>query len=305
MRSEQGRSFMSLAHTLRFIASHPLNAGRRPQALMRFARWQIASRMFPGHMVFEWINGAKMIVRPGETGFTQNIYCGLHEFSEMAYVLHTLTPDDFFVDVGANVGSYTILACAARGAKGYCFEPVPTTYRRLLDNVRLNDLTSRVVSLNIGLSDADGDLLFTTGENCTNHVLPAGKPVVGAERVAVQALDRVLENCSPNMIKIDVEGFETQVIKGALDTIAKPSLHSIIMELNGSGSRYGFDEGEIIKKLDDYGFSPYSYHPFMRELRPLAGKNNQSGNTLFIKDLDFVRERLANTPRVQVGSFNL
>jgi FkbM family methyltransferase len=296
---------MSLVHTLRFITNHPLNAGRSPQALMRFARWQIASRIFPGQMIFEWINGARMIVRPGETGFTQNIYCGLHEFSDMAYVLHTLTPEDFFVDVGANVGSYTVLACAARGARGYCFEPVPATYRRLLDNVRLNDLTSRVVSLNIGLSDTNGDLLFTTGENCTNHVLPAGKPVVGAALIEVQTLDRILEDCSPNMMKIDVEGYETQVVKGALNTIAKPSLHSIIMELNGSGSRYGFNEAEIIKSLEDRGFAPYSYHPFIRELRPLAGKNNLSGNTLFIKDLDFVRKRLANTPRVQVGSFNL
>ena len=156
-----------------------------------------------------------MIVRPGETGFTQNIYCGLHEFSNMAYLLHTLTPDDLFVDVGANVGSYTALACAARGARGYSFEPVPTTYKRLLDNVRLNDLTSRVVSLNIGLSDADGELLFTTSENCTNHVVPAGEAVVGATRVEVRPLDRVLESRSPNMIKIDVEGFETLVIKGA------------------------------------------------------------------------------------------
>jgi len=296
---------MSLVHTLRFIANHPLNAGRKPQALLRFARWQIASRVSPGQIVFEWINGTRMIVRPGETGFTQNIYCGLHEFSDMAYVLHALTADDFFVDIGANVGSYTILACAARGARGYCIEPVPTTYRRLVDNVRLNDLTSRVVSLNIGVSKSDGDLFFTTGENCTNHVIPAGASVEGATRIRVQTLDRILENNSPNLIKIDVEGFESQVIEGARDTLANPSLHSIILELNGNGSRYGFKDAEIVASLESSGFAPYSYNPFARELSPIAGKNGRSGNTLFIRNLDFVRERLANTPRVRIGAVNL
>ena len=45
----------------------------------------------------------------GMTGATGNVYCGLHEFEDMALVLHALRPRDLFVDVGANVGSYTVL----------------------------------------------------------------------------------------------------------------------------------------------------------------------------------------------------
>jgi FkbM family methyltransferase len=296
---------MSLVSTIRFITNHPLNSGRKLQALMTFVRWQIASRLFPGQVVVEWINGTKMIVRPGDTGFTQNIYCGLHEFSDMAYVLHALTSDDLFVDVGANVGSYTMLACVARGARGYCFEPVPATYRRLVDNIRLNDVCQRVKSMNIGLSDKDGELLFTTDENCTNHVVVVGESAVATTRVQVYALDKILQDQSPSMIKIDVEGFETLVIRGAQSTLSKPSLHSIILELNGSGSRYGFDETEILTNLKYHGFSSYAYNPFVRTLIPLAGKNHQLGNTLFIRDETLVRQRLGATSRVHVGSFEL
>lgn len=123
--------FMSLYDTLKVIANHPLNKGRKIRSLIGFVKWQIGSRLVPGQIVYNWVNGTKVIVGPGETGFTGNIYCGLHEFPDMAYVLHVLASEDLFVDIGANVGSYTLLACGAKAAKGYCFEPVPATYQRL------------------------------------------------------------------------------------------------------------------------------------------------------------------------------
>ena len=51
------------------------------------------------------------------TGATQNIYCGLQEFEEMAFLLHFLRKDDLPLDIGANIGSYTILAASSVGAR--------------------------------------------------------------------------------------------------------------------------------------------------------------------------------------------
>lgn len=109
-QASTGTKFMSLLNTLKFIANHPLNRKQRLHALLGFLKWQIGSRLVPGQVVYNWVNGARIIVRPGEHSLTQNIYCGLMEFSDMAYVLHVLKPEDLFVDIGANVGSYTILA---------------------------------------------------------------------------------------------------------------------------------------------------------------------------------------------------
>ena len=162
---------MSLLNTLKFVTNHPLNKNQKAQALGRFLKWQIGSRILPGKIVFTWINGAKIIISPGETGLTGNLYCGLYEFTDMAFLLHVLRKEDLFVDVGANVGSYTILACASLGARGYCIEPVPSTYLRLMDNIRLNNLTGNVECLNIGIGDKEGSAQFTSNRNCTNHVL--------------------------------------------------------------------------------------------------------------------------------------
>jgi FkbM family methyltransferase len=291
---------MSLISTLRFIVNHPLNTDRKANALLGFLKWQVGSRLVPGSVVMEWVAGARMIIQPGDTGMTQNVYCGLHDFEDMSYVLHVLTPQDLFVDVGANVGSYTVLACAARAARGLCFEPVPSTFRRLLDNLAINNLSSRVKSLNIGLSNQDGELRFTSDENCTNHVTVIEDDQASQVTVPTRRLDSILRDESPTMIKIDVEGYETPVLDGADAALSNSSLHSVLMELNGSGSRYGFDEEHILRRMTDYGFSTYQYHPFTRELSRLP-KKSSGNNTLFLRNENMIRERLASAPRFSVG----
>lgn len=292
---------MSLIHTLEFIAHHPMNKGHEAAALMRFFRWQIGSRILQKSVVYEWMPGVRVIIRRSEMAMTQNLYCGLCDFADMAFVLHTMTPQDLFVDVGANSGPYTLLACGAMGSRGYCFEPVPSTFHRLLDNLSINGLQSRVTALNRGLCDRETELIFTVGQDCGNHVLADNEAGKASVRVQVCTLDSVLSSESPSMLKIDVEGYETKVLDGANETLAKPSLNSIIMELNGFGRRYGFDEETILQRMRDYDFRTYLYDPFRRELRAIEGKNISDSNTLFLRDVDTIKEKLAHAPHVTVG----
>jgi FkbM family methyltransferase len=296
------RAPASLLNVLLFITRHPLNKKRKGRALLGYLKWQIGSRLVPGPVAFEWIGDTRVIVHPGESGMTQNIYCGLHDFEDMAYVLHVLEPQDLFIDIGANIGSYTVLACGVRGARGYCFEPVPSTYRRLLDNISINYLSPRVVAMNIGLSNADGNLSFTDNQKTENHVVSESEAGTQSFRIPVLKLDTVLAGESPSMMKIDVEGFETAILDGAEKTLTNPSLHSVLIELNGAGTRYGFNEGDILSKLKSFGFSPYEYEPFSRILHSLPGKNPSHGNTLFLRNEGQIRKRLANAPRFSVAS---
>ena len=177
---------MTFTATFKFIVNHPLNRDGRRHAVERFLKWQIGSRFFPGPIIFDWVAGAKIIVRPGEVGVTQNLYCGLQDFSEMAYLFHVLTPEDLFVDVGANVGAYTVLACAAKGARGYCIEPVPATFARLRDNLLINDLSSRVTPMNVGVADKEGELRFTSDSGTVNHVATDADQSTPTVRVPVR-----------------------------------------------------------------------------------------------------------------------
>ena len=81
---------MGILNTLSFLLNHPLSRGRKLQILRRFAAWQIGARLVPGPVVCPFANGSWLLARPGMTGATGNVYVGLHEFEDMAFVLHVL-----------------------------------------------------------------------------------------------------------------------------------------------------------------------------------------------------------------------
>ena len=67
-------------------------------------------------------------------------------------------------------------------------------------------------------------------------------------------LDEALGAECPSVVKIDVEGFETEVLRGAPNTLANSKLRCVVMELNGSGVRYDFDETALRDEMLDHGF---------------------------------------------------
>lgn len=288
--------------TLSFIYNHPLNKNMRIKAIQKFINWQIGSRLVPGDVIVPWISDSKFIAQPGEHGVTQNIYCGLAEFQDMGYALHVLTPDDIFIDIGANVGSYTIIASAARHARTICFEPIPETYNRLLKNIQVNNIQSLVTPNNCGVSDVKGELLFTSTQNTMNHALSESESLQDSIRINVLPLDVLLENINPTFIKIDVEGMETKVINGAKNTLQKPSLNSIIMEVNGSGERYGFTDSDIIKTITNNDFQPYTYKPFEKELSIINSTKDICGNIIFIRDESVIKNKIETAERIKINN---
>lgn len=104
------------------------------------------------------------------TGATGNIYCRLHEYVDMRFVLDNLKPNDIFVDIGANVGTYTILASKVRGAKTISFEPDPQTARFLRRNIAVNGIASKVEAINAALGAESRVINFTVGLDTKNRV---------------------------------------------------------------------------------------------------------------------------------------
>ncbi|TZF87297.1 FkbM family methyltransferase [Cognatilysobacter lacus] len=293
---------MSALTVLRFVVTHRANTGHRLQALWRLVRWQIASRLVNGDIVYAWVNGSKFLVRSGENGLTGNIYVGLQEFDDMAFVLHMLRPGDLFVDVGANVGSYSILACAVAGAHGCAVEPVPATFERLVENMRINHLDEAVQCVNAGLGSEPGTLRFSSDMGVCNRALASSDTRPGVVEVQGITLDALLAGRSPRLIKIDVEGYESAVLAGADATLRDPYLQAVIMELNGSGAQFGFDESKLFGLMVSHGFQPCAYVPAERRLVDAHGPGaTASDNTIFVRDIDAVRNRLREAEAFDVN----
>lgn len=279
-----------LMNTIQWIVRQPLNKGMKQKTLKRFLLWQINTRINPYPIILPWVNQAKLIVKKGMAGATGNLYAGLHEFEDMSFLLHFLRKEDLFTDIGSNIGSYTILASGAVGASSIAIEPIPVTFNYLKNNIAVNNMQDRVEPLNIGMGNSHSVLKFTSTHDSMNHVAVEGDTNV--IEVPVRTLDEILQNkpC-PSLIKIDVEGFETEVLSGGKHTLENPDLKAVIIELNGSGLRYGYKDEDIHATFMSMGFRPYVYKPFTRHLMELKTYSEEN-NTIYIRDVDFVRERI-------------
>jgi len=283
---------MVLANIVKFLLLHPLSKNRFA-VLKKFIAWQISNRLVNEKRLFDWIDDARLLSGKGETGLTGSYYVGLHEYEEMGFLLHYLKPDNVFVDVGANAGVYTVLASKVMGCKSVSFEPIPDTFQRMVDQIHLNQISHEVNAFNKGVGSKTQTLSFTTENDSTNKV-SLDIEVESTIEVEVTSLDLVLCDGSSYVLKIDVEGFEMEVLKGAEKLLVSGRVEAIIIELNNSGAMFGYKDEEISDLLMSYGYCPVQYNPENRTLTKLNGKNYNAQNTIYIKDYDQASKRVTS-----------
>lgn len=284
--------------TLSYIASHPLNRGRRAGAIGRFVRWQMGSRLLGQPCLLPMGGGGVLVARRGDSGATGNFYCGLHEYPDMLFVAHALRAGDLFLDIGSNVGSYTVLAARGRGARVVACEPVGTTFDRLRQNVGVNLVTDLVDARRVAVGEARGVVMMTTGLDTVNHVTTDAREGA-AEQVEVTTLDDLAPAGEARLIKIDVEGFELNVLRGGQRVLGEPGLLGVVIELNGSGARYGVKDEEVDRELRRHGFVPCDYDPASRRVRRLETFST-SGNTIYVRDGAALADRLRESRPIDV-----
>jgi FkbM family methyltransferase len=161
---------------------------------------------------------------------------GFHDLNLLELMLDFVKPDSVIADVGANVGAYTVpLAKLAPSCSVHAFEPNPAMLERLHQNLALNQLNN-VVTHQIGVSDASGEetlYAVTEGNQGQSSFIPYSvrekktRPIT----VKMETLDHLLlgGNQPVSVIKIDVQGYELNVLKGAL-TVLEESRPCIIFE---------------------------------------------------------------------------
>lgn len=288
---------------LKTINSHPLAGKHRIKAYGKFIYWQLINLVNPKERKVKFLNNTYLLAKKSMKGATGNIYLGLHEFPDMGFLLHFLRKGDMFFDIGANIGSYTVLAAGEVGTQVMAFEPIPSTYKSLKNNIEVNKISGLVKALNVGVGAKAETLIFSEVHDTVNHVIPAGEKASAKNciEVPVVAIDEIVNNNRiPVLIKMDVEGFETEVLNGMSTTLKDGDLKGIIIELNGSGERYGYDENLIHQKLINAGFKAFEYDPYNRLLTEIFAHG--AFNTLYLRDMEFIKERISSATKIEVFS---
>ena len=195
---------------------------------------------------------------------------------------------EVFVDIGANVGMYTIWAAKTRGVRTFSFEPESQNYALLYRNIVMNGLSEDVVAYCLALSDTTSYSLlhlsqFQIGGSChsfgekINHNLEHRdtKLAQGCISTTLDALVAAGVVPVPNHIKIDVDGLEHKVLTGCRDVLADRHLKSVLVEINTNLEQHR----KIIVDMQALGFR-FSGHQVAQALRT-EGAFKGVGNHVF------------------------
>jgi FkbM family methyltransferase len=169
---------------------------------------------------------------------------------------HFLEPGMTYVDVGANIGTTTLAAAHAVGPTGrvIAFEPHPETFRNLAESVALNpELAPRIILIDSAVGDSLGTTCISDlPENDVNHIDSEGIPVT------LTTLDHALADLTHiDLIKIDVEGYEKNVLAGARSTLAKTD--AVYFENCAANfAQFGYSADDLFDIFTDSGFTCYT-----------------------------------------------
>jgi FkbM family methyltransferase len=293
---------MSIAarfNTIKQITNHPLNRNRRLGAFFDYFRWNIGLRLLQAEYILPLAGDANIVVSSRQNFATLLYTCGLWDFPEMMFLLHLLRPADRFVDIGSNVGAYSILASAVAGARSIAFEPIPLTYDELVRNINLNEIEDRVEARRICLGSSNGNVRMTADLGGLNHVVTDRDRGASVD-TEIMRLDDAIGAEACRFMKIDAEGYEAEILAGAETVLGNSALLGLIVELNDSGLRYGFTNDAVHETLVRFGFRTYDYDARGRTLRPTTSYSLRSLNTLYLRDIPTILDRLADAPGISV-----
>lgn len=186
------------------------------------------------------------------------------ERREVEFVINLLQPSMTFVDIGANVGLFSIPASKKlQHGRVFAFEPSSWTFERLVLNARLNAATN-ILSFHTAIGDRNDEALLQINVSGKDGLNTLGRPVhpdckiVRREKVTIGTLDRLLEehNISHvDILKVDVGGAELFVFRGARRLLSSPDAPIIVYESCRNSEGFDYHPVEQMWLLEKLGYS--------------------------------------------------
>jgi FkbM family methyltransferase len=239
---------------IRYVWEHPSNAGHRPRALLRLARYHFQARMLRRRAIARLGERSRLWVDLHRTAASKVMYANPPDLPEMQVWRRALRSGGLFLDVGANVGAYTIWA-AECGADVIALEPAADTFGLLLENIALNGY--RVTAIQAAAGADCGTARFTAGRDAGNRLDPEG-PV----ETRLVTIDSLIDGRHVAGMKVDVEGFEIDVLRGCIRALSERRIGLIQLEWNTMSQRVlGADRQPVADFLAQNGYQLFRPDP--------------------------------------------
>lgn len=208
---------------------------------------------------------------------TLRLSLGEYEPFESELFVKNIKQGDTIMDLGANIGYYTLLAARATGESGkvYSFEPDPDNYKILNDNIRINSFNN-IIAISKAVSNVSGKTaLYLSDSNNGDHrifdYMDEKRHHIDIESIS---LDDEFENCRINVMKIDIQGAEGAALEGMKTLLSNNRDIVIFMEFWPWGLRnFGTDPGDLLAQLSLLGFNIYHINERNKKILPILAKN--------------------------------
>lgn len=226
-------------------------------------RWMadgILRSIIPGEVVYD---GVRIVLNPNDPVVSGALFLRVYERPETRFVLSVLRPGMRILDVGANLGYYTALFGVKTGAAGrvVALEPDPENFRFLQKTIQANRLTNVAAVQAAAGAEAGHLLLFRSANNRGDNRMYANELASSSEEVRVARGDEILAEQGIEKIdflKVDVQGYEGQVIAGLETTLRRSKGLIAMLEFWPYGlTQAGTDPVEYLELLRSWGFRIY------------------------------------------------
>ncbi|MBD2292363.1 FkbM family methyltransferase [Anabaena sphaerica FACHB-251] len=282
--------------TIKYIWTHPNCKNTKIQSILKFVSWQLYKRLTQKYIDIQLVNNIKIRCHTDSRSAAAALYCGLYDYHDMNFLLRYLRAEDSFLDIGANIGIYTLLAASIiKNGTIYSFEALPKNYTRLEENIRINQL-DQVKTYSLAISNLIGNIALNLAEGDS-------MPFISTQShektltVKTDTLNNILNNESLSKLtlaKIDIEGAELLALKGATSLLKKQLPHVWIMEINNAVSNFDYNKEDLVNFLQDYGYGLFQYNADNNQIIPITLEQQQGNNVLVIANscVEFVHDRL-------------
>ena len=226
---------------------------------------------------------------------------GSFEFREQAFLWSFLREGDTFLDIGAHCGLFSALASHIVGENGQvlAFEPNPDILPFLLANTERDKVDVHAMAL----SDASGEATLWQGGSSDTALSSIAYELQNAKHstVKTQTLDDFLATIDIGQValaKVDVEGSELKLFRGAEQTLKRKSVLAFVVEFTEENMRKsGYSAIQLAAQLIEYGYQPYKLATNTADLTPFEVEESiEYENILFTHDLAAVLDRIRHTP---------
>lgn len=187
---------------------------------------------------------------------------GGYEYNETKIIMECVKENDVILDIGANVGLYTILFNKYKNCTTYSFEPIKYTFNLLNKNLKINDINAKIY--NIGLSNKNKveTFYFNTNEIAASSMRDLREDnSVKIVKCDIEKMDNFIEKekiLNIDFIKIDIEGAELFALQGGIKSINKYKPIIFCEMLRKWAKKFDYHPNDIIELLNKIGYSCYA-----------------------------------------------